>query len=299
VKLNKIHNILFFIICIQSFSQTKVTDNQSFKIKLIENVKNYCIDTLGMDISTYFYSKWAKSEKSNYYLYVSEKTNISSHLKGARPYKAFGHNFKGAEIEKNKYAKLGFSTLLYQTYGTAATKLSNYFLSYSKESIAFIAFHEATHQHISKNAKIPYSITEAACDIVGNYGTLKLFNENKSLSKRKAKKHIKQIEAIAIEINKLLNNHSIDYSILDRKIDKLKRNKSKFNVDRYDFEVNKAYLLRNRSYTYYYFKLKQLLYLTNDLKIFLAFIVELPNDEIESVKEINKKINTLSQSSIF
>lgn len=70
-----------------------------------------------------------------------------------------------------------------------------------KKVLLLLFFHEATHHHIGNNAKIPYSIVESVCDIVGNYGTLKLFKEDKKLNRRKAKKHVKQIENIAFEIN--------------------------------------------------------------------------------------------------
>ena len=242
----------------------------------------------------------AGSENPNYYLYVSEKDTLMSALNHRKSFIIFGHNFNKAKKEKEYYDKLDYSTLLYETYGTSVTQLSNHLLSYSNESIAFIAFHEATHQHINKKAKIPYSLVESVCDIVGNYGTLNLFSENKKLSKRKAKKQIKQIEGIAFEINRLINNTELelDKSKLTKEIEKLNKKKNKFKIERYDYEINNAYLIRNKSYTQYYFKLKNLLALIGDLKEFMEFINNLPRNESECISEIDKKIKILKKNSV-
>ncbi|WP_405207163.1 hypothetical protein [Aquimarina sp. LLG6339-5] len=189
------------------------------------------------------------------------------------------------------------NSLLYETYGTSGTQLSKHLLSYSDESIAFIAFHEATHQHIRSKAKIPYSIVESVCDVVGNYGTLNLFSENKKFSKRKAKKQIQQIESIAFKINRLINNTELelDNSKLTKEIEKLNKKKNKFKIERYDYEINNAYLIRNKSYTQYYFKLKSLFTLIGDLKEFIEFINNLPKNESECILEIDKKIKILKK----
>lgn len=304
MKSYKLLIVLFLGIWFQSYSQSKIDYEQSSQLELIDCVKRYCLNELNMEISKSFYSNWAKSEEPNYYLYVSKKDSLISAFKEKLTVKSFGHNIKDAKIEKDEYDQLGFSTHLYQTYGTSATQLSSHLLSYSEESIAFIAFHEATHQHIEKNGKIPYSIVEAVCDIVGNYGTLNLFSKNKKLSERKAKNQIKQIENVSREINRLINilefqktnDLKLDTSTLTEKVRKFSKKKNKFKIERYDYEINCAYLLRNRSYTKYYFKLKNLLILTIDLREFIDFITDLPSDEQECIKEIDKKIKTLTKS---
>lgn len=250
-----------------------------------------------MNISENYYTNWAKSELPNYFLYVSKSNDLISALDQQIPFKSFGHNLKEAKIEKGKYEQMGYSTLLYRTYGTSSSLLSNHLLSYSKESLAFIAFHEATHKHITRNGGKPYSIIEAVCDIVGNYGTLRLFNNQEGLSNRKAKKQIKQIEKISSLINDLINKNTNDVSQLNKEIKKLKKRRHKFKAERYDYEINNAYLLRNRSYTLHYFKLKKVLLLTNDLKAFLEFVDDLPNNEDESIKAIDEKIKLLKKSS--
>jgi len=291
MKSNKLFILFSLLIHFQTFSQ----NFSDLKLELIENVKEYCTSELNMNISPHFYTLWSDREDPNYYLFVSRKdTLISGYEKS--PYRSFGHSFNDAKTEKDKFDQLGYSTLLYQTYGNTATRLSKHLLSYSNESIAFIAFHEATHQHIARNSMIPYSIIEAVCDVVGNYATLNLFTKNKQQSKRKTKKQIVQIESIALEINKLINKQTIDYSILSRKISTLKKTKDKFKIERYDYEINNAYLLRNKNYTINYFELKKVLTLTGDLKTFLEFIIDLPYDENECNRKINKKIEMLTKS---
>ncbi len=77
----------------------------------------------------------------------------------------------------------------------------------------------------------------------------------------------------------------------------LKRNKHKFKIDRYDYEINNAYLLRNRNYTLYYFKLKKLLMLMNNIEKFLEFICGLPTEESDGLIIIDTKINSLKSQS--
>ena len=248
-----------------------------------------------MDISKYFYSNWAKSKKPNYYLYVSEKDTLMSALNKQKSFISFGHNFKKAKKAKRYYNRLNYSTLLYKTYGTSASQLSNHLLSYSKESIAFIAFHEATHQHINKKANLPYSIVESVCDIVGNYGTVNLFSDNEKFNTRKAKKQIEQIENIVLEINKLINNIELklDKAKLTKEIQKLNKKENRFKIERYNYKINNAYLIRNRSYTKYYFKLKNLLTLVGDLQVFIELITNLPKNESECILAIDEKIKNL------
>lgn len=292
MKFYKLLIILSLLIHFHTFAQS----DRNLKLQLIENVKEYCTSELNMDISKNYFTIWADNENPNYYLYVSKKdTLVSGYDKS--PYRSFGHSFNDAKIEKDKFDQLGYSTLIYQTYGTSASRLSNHLLSYSNESIAFIAFHEATHQHIARNGMIPYSILEAVCDIVGNYGTLNLFIKDQQQRKRKAKQQRKQIENIALEINKLINRSTTNYSTLKRKINNLKKTKNRFKIERYDYEINNAYLLRNKDYTTHYFKLKQVLMQIGDLRTFFEFIVDLPHDENECIRKINEEIEILKKSS--
>jgi hypothetical protein len=151
-----------------------------------------------MDISNSFYSNWATSEEPNYYLYVSKKDTLLSALKAQRKFKYFGFNLKEAKKSKRFYDEKQFSTLLYKTYGTSAAQLSNHLLSYSVESVSFIVFHEAIHQHIRINTKLPYSLTEAMCDIIGNYASLAIFKQNIELNKIKVKEQIEKIEDVSL-----------------------------------------------------------------------------------------------------
>ena len=289
MKLNKYILIVTLLVYVHAYPQS----NSASKLKLIESVKAYCIDELNMTISKEYYTNWANSEKPNYYLYVSRKDSIINGLEGQRPFKTFRHRLEDAKIKKEKYDALGYSTLLYKTYGTAATKLSKHLLSYSNESIAFIAFHEATHQHIAKHGSIPYSLIEATCDLVGNYGALKLSDKNKELSNNKTQKLVKDIESISLKVNNLITKITTDYSAINNDINKLKKGTNKFTIERYNYNVNNAYLLRNRSYTIHYFKLKKILMQTNNLKTFLQFVTHLPNDELKCIQEIDKKIKSL------
>ncbi len=199
---------------------------------------------------------------------------------------------------------LGLDTHLYKTYGTASTNLSIGLLSYSFESISFIVFHEATHRYIRSKAKIPYEIEEAACDIFGNYGSLEFFERDKNLKSRIAKRQLKIIEKIAkrinISLNDLESNKSKDFinskTKLKKTILRFSQNGSEFISDRYNYELNNAYLLRNKNYSMYYFKLKKLLILMEDISIFIEYISNLPDNIEESIRKIDTKIEYLKMS---
>ncbi len=283
--------------CSQSIAKNKISSN----LELLKSVKRYCEAEFRMNISKSFYTDYSNSEKPNYYLFVSQKDTLASVFK-KQTFRSFGQDFGKANTEKKVYDEKGYSTHLYETFGTAYTRLSKQLLQYSQESISFIAFHEATHQHIRGNKKyIPYVIQEAVCDLIGNYGTLAFFEDNNKLKTRSAKKQIRHIEDIALEINKIIHavqhEEIIDYSFLNKKLRMLKRNKHKFKIDRYDYEINNAYLLRNRNYTLYYFKLKKLLMLMNNIEKFLEFICGLPTEESDGLIIIDTKINSLKSQS--
>ena len=70
---------------------------------------------------------------------------------------------------------------------------------------------------------------------------------------------------------------------LSRKITSSNRS---FIMDRYHYDFNNAYYIRNRSYTKYYFLLKDLLQKTGSIPAFLKEVTALPKSEEDAVKQI-------------
>lgn len=291
--------IIFFVI--PSIALPQVAEFDSTGLKLIREIEQYCRGSLEMDLPNDYYKKWADSNKPNYYVYIAEKDSIKSI--SALPYRSFGRNKEQAMKSKSFYDSLGFHTLLYKTYGTAATQLSKHLLAYQKVSIAFIAFHEATHLYLRSDGKrIPYVLEEASCDLMGNYGSLLFSDQSDLLSKREAEEQIQQIEQLAVGINLCIaakneTEREKGYSALRKQIQRLDSSKNRFKAERYNYELNNAYLVRNKSYTYHYFKLKQLYQLKNSLREFLLFMRALPRDEASSLLIIDNEILRLTKKS--
>lgn len=287
--------VLVFCICFLSqILELHCQRSHNNKVKLLHDISTYLKSEFGMEISKQFYTKWDENETGHHVVYFSKPDEIDGHQRG------FGDE-KSAIDFRVKQDSLGFHTMIYHTYGSAAVRLSEHLLSYSEESIGFIGFHEATHTHFNnKGTRLPYSVNEAACDVLANYATVEFAKKDKRITYLKAKKQRKYIE----KIGNLVNLASSDLKsgqtskfieksrILEKKVGKLNNDyfEDSFLKDRYFYEINNAFLLRNTYYSKYYFKLKELLILT-DIKTFLKVLDSLPKKEEECFAAINTAID--------
>jgi hypothetical protein len=293
--------ICFSFLCTQFVNaQLSISDSIS-KMQLLRDVKTFGTCDFGMSIKDDFYTEWALSENPNLYVYISYPKIIKSpYLFNIFFYFRFDELAALNKIRKND--SLGYSTLLYKTYGTSGTKLSKHLLGYSRESVSFIGFHEATHLHLSRNASIPYIFNEALCDVIGIYGSLSLAKSSYPSTYLETQFFSLQLEDIIEQINQcILTTEASDTvnqesarSKLRSTISSLNPKKHQFLIERYDYPINNAYLLRNMDYTKYYFKLKKLLYLTDEVTVFFRFISTLPKDELASLAAIDNEILRLT-----
>jgi hypothetical protein len=243
-----------------------------------------------MKISPSFYTKWASNENPNIFVYVSSKDSLYSPLKPS--FLAFGNiTEEDAKAKSTEYYEKGFDVLIYKTYGTSGTQLSHHLINYNTPSIMFIGFHEATHQHISGFVSFPYIYIEALCDLIGTQGSLAYTKKHSIENYEITKQFGDRVESLGKHINDcilLAQTYDINlpksFASLKKEISNLPTNET-FLIERYDYEINNAYLIRYESYTKYYFKLKELLTLYDDFSAFWNFIKKLPNDE--------SQINTL------
>lgn len=267
-------------------------------IQLIADVESFAKSELRMSIHSNYYKKWASNENPNIFVYISDRDSILA--LNNRNFLAFGSNDIKAKAEINKYDSLGYATLMYKTYGTSGTKLSRHLLSYNNQSISFIAFHEATHLHLRKNAKLPYIYTEALCDLIGNYGSLNLAKQKSEMDYQNMLRFIENIENIAFNINECISAVELGDSTkrstkqLQSLINNIDSIENQFLHERYTYDINTAYLLRNSSYTKYYFKLKELLQLFDNINEFLIFMESIPNNEANATKIIDHEIDKRS-----
>ena len=125
--------------------------------------------------------------------------------------------------------------------------------------------HEFFHHYNEKsNLAIPYEFEEAIGDVIGNYGTIEFIQLYFTKDVESSIVQKNQIESIYKIINKtsdLINATSKNVRALNRKcqkrIQKVLKSGDLFQHDRFSYDVNNAFLLKNRYYSEKYFLLKK------------------------------------------
>ncbi|WP_299186714.1 hypothetical protein [uncultured Aquimarina sp.] len=269
---------------------SKVGNDTELKRQLIEDIQTFFQSKMNFTTKN-FYKNFTRSNQMTAYLYISKPDKIQQTEEFSK-YVYYGNSSEKATTKKKELDALGYHTLLYKTAGTMLTLLTDRLLSYSMESISFIAFHELTHKYIKKNSTIPYEIEETTCDIIANYESLDFSNNYRNLNTEKVKHHIKSIEQIKKIINRFyshINSHKDAndiYKICENEIFDLTKDKGLFLRDRYQYPVNNAYFLRTKSYSYDYFTLKKLFQNESSTKEFLDLIIALPNDYNDAISTV-------------
>jgi hypothetical protein len=279
-------------------SQTTKEEKWATKLQLIDSVKQYITSKTGMKIREDFYTEWQPENKWYHYLYVSLPDKIERKPKTPAFY-YFGNDHEVALKKKKKFDRKGYHTFIYKTAGTSGTRITERLLSYSNEAIVFILFHEAFHHHTSiDSCTEPYSFNESTGDVLGNYLALEFYSNNETF-KEKSLTQITNNELIysamnetSEKINAGKNVSVSDYETCKKIIDSALTTCNDFQKDRFDYEINNAYFLKNRYYSEHYFLLKELYLKLSDSAEFLKTVCALPNNEAEAVntiKELLKK----------
>lgn len=273
---------------------SKGKNDIEIKRKLLRDIQVFFQAKMNFTVRN-FYNNFARNNQMTKYLYISEPNTIKK-TQNFSKYIYYGNSSEKATKKKKELDSLGYHTLLYKTAGTMLTLLTDRLLSYSMESISFIAFHELTHKFIKANTKIPYEIEEAVCDVVANYETLDFSNNYRNLNTKKVKYQLETIEKIKKTINRFyshINSHKDNYDVYktcENEVFDLIQDKSLFLKDRYQYPVNNAYFLRTKSYSSNYFTVKKLLQKNGNTRAFLESIIRLPNDYNDAIKTIKNMI---------
>jgi hypothetical protein len=256
---NYIKYILFYYLL--STSATTEAQTSAQKIAMIERIEAFAKKEFRLKTLPNFYTEWQLPDSTTAYLYVSRNDTMLA-IPEIPSFKFFGTNYLQAYQSQNHYDSLGFHTLVYKTAGNSGCKLSSRLLSYSNECIAFIALHELFHRHKqAAKVKIPYSLEESACDVLGLQGLKKYIERTNDtlLQMEDALSLEKYIEGMARVLS------SVDFSFRQKQQMVAKINEQMtytkhklFLGDRYHYPLNYAYLLRNHFYNDYYFELKSL-----------------------------------------
>lgn len=257
------------------------------QLALVRAIERHCQQTWSMQLGTSFYQSWELLDSYMYYLYVSHPDRVEV-PEGLPPFFYFGADSIRARRAAESYQAKGYETLVYQTAGTSATRLSRALLSYSMEAIALIVFHEAVHVDIrERGIKIPIAIEEAAADVIAQYATRDFQRRTDLLQRRTLRQRIRTMERVYKAVNKATaeSQHwdeagrQLALNRCYKRIKRALRSASDYQTQRFNYPINTAYLLRNSYYSQYYFDLDQLYHdLGRDLNAFLAFVYRLPND---------------------
>jgi hypothetical protein len=230
-------------------------------------------------------------------LFVSEATKIKSPL-------AFGSEYpfvycKDESDSKDKLQRwrdLGYHAYIYKPYANAACLLTDRLLSYSNEAKCFVVAHELLHNYIEEqDIDIPYDLHEALGDVVGNYISLEYCKANTSMNLQRTKEQVAWNEKIFKclikyigKVNKKGKNAKRFNKQCNKEVKKLLKSANDFQKDRFDYEVNNAYLLKNSNYCLNYFLLKRVLEKQGSVYKLLEIVKMLTADKQRSMAILEK-----------
>jgi hypothetical protein len=248
-------SVMIFMMCTCSFSSSLSAHPDSTlihsKLQLINRVRTYLVDSLGLEIGNHFYTRFFETEGMFSYVYISRRDSIKKTTRD--PFIYFGTDTVQAQIKANNARVNGFDVMLYKTAGTSEAFLNKRLLEYDDISLIFVLVHEAIHRHKQNtNSKLPYEYEEALCDVVANAYCGQLSNVKNKVYKRfiKANKQIYRV------INSCIKGETSKIEC-ERKIKKKLNQKTLFLNDRFNFSVNNAFLLRYSDYAGHYFELEK------------------------------------------
>ena len=284
---------IFFFFFIQFISLQLFADNDSL---FIADVKQFVFKEIGMNFKGDFFTEWNTSDQPYYYLYVSLPDKVEKPKEFSSSFTYCRQDERCIRTGEKEFQAQGYQTFCYKTYANSGTSLNKRFISYSPETKSFIIFHELIHNYISqKGIEMPYEFNEALSDVIGNYGTLKYFRDNNRTDLVAAENQIRRNEKIYSYMNsaiKKINRHPEKkiryYTKCREKIHVVIKNATQFQNDRFNYEVNNAFLLKNLYYCKNYFLLKKVFLRQKSIKDFLEIIQHIPGEKEDCIKYLQK-----------
>jgi predicted aminopeptidase len=258
--------------------------NRTDSFSLVDDLKRYYI-SIDPRIDMNLYTRWVKGDKPLIYLFVSRRDSVQ--CSGRNNYFDFYDTAEFAARRKAaEYSQQGSDTFCYRTYGNAQAFLSRRLLSYPDEAIAFVVFHELTHNFFLRNGiRLAYGFEEAICDVIGNYGALEYAVKTSCVDRTMITIQIQVNESIYEHMNRSMLQVSLDpqsagdvHSGYRLFLDSIMPGCNMFQEDRFNYPVNNAYFLKNRNYSQFYFLVRDLYLKQASLGAFLEVIKKLPQD---------------------
>lgn len=256
----------------------------------IDSLKKFANKEFGIQLYSKLYTIWSETNNPNVYLFVSLKNRVQTPF-GINVTNRYDFNDLTIDSIIEKHEEFGYEIFKYYAYCNVATLLNVRLLSYSYESISFIVFHELLHNYFfQKKIEIPLELNEAACDVIGNYCTLKYSKINNRIDKNKVKKMIELNEKTYEIMNKYIlriNQETEDVCELcdqcNGELYLLSKDFDLFQKDRFYYTVNTAYLLKNSLYSTNYFLLKKIFKKSKSIQEFLEILNKVPTTEQQRV----------------
>jgi hypothetical protein len=190
-----------------------------------------------------------------YYVYSSYPNTIQSAAPGKFYYLHTDRD--RAIVKRDSLRSAGLHTMLFESPASTGCWISECLLELSAEEAAFLMLHESMHYtYLRKQYRgkwnIPTEAEEAFCDVMANY----YLDNCPLIDQKKYRKVRKKNEKVFCIINKTIDG-KISHKKAQKRIQRKLRHASPFMHQRFNHEVNNAYLLRYAPYTTHYFKLKK------------------------------------------
>lgn len=291
---------IFFCLIVACVTHAESQSRSNYWIDLEENkfqaiafTQSFITDSLKLDKGKDFYifeidtvnGPKKLSSKVYYYVYASFRNEQRS-VFGEDAFKYFHHNDSLAYIYADSLKKAGYDVMVYHTAATSGAKFVQRMLEYAPGTISFIMFHESIHRHRQNTqSKLPYIFEEALGDVTGI-----LFSSKAVKTKADKKIHAKFVktnEKIYALIEKAIKGE-ISKEKCSVKLKKLLKKGDLFQKDRFNYEVNNAFLLRYTSYIKYYFLLKEVYGKWGDSEVFYSEVFKLSGTEDQVFKILNE-----------
>jgi hypothetical protein len=245
-------NVSLFLLFICGFRTNAQTDIRQIHA-LSAYIKN--ITFIEFPDGFGFFDDTAATPGCIYYLYASFNDTIKSVSPGKFFY--LQTNREKGLLKKDSLQKAGIHTLLFESPTNTGCWIAECLFQLSPEEAAFMMMHEAMHYtFLRKQYRRKWNISEEAeeafCDLMANY----YLTGCTLIDQKKYRQFCKKNEQIFRIINKAIDKR-ISHSKAQKRIERKLKHASPFLHQRFNYEVNNAYLLRYAPYSMYYFKLKK------------------------------------------
>jgi len=250
--------------------------SSSYDSLFFDDLKKFFFKEVGFELKGNFYTEWKKKDGPYIILFASPINRVKS----SRYNNNRGRTEDFEHQNEMEYNEKYFSFFNYKTYGEASCELSTGLVSYNKEEQCFTVFHELMH-NLSRqlHLSLPYDYEEALADVIGNYGSVLFARLTNKVDSVIVMKQIKINEELYKGFNyyiEMINNNPDNYKFYlyscQALVNTLLETAGTFQHDRFNYEVNTAYLLKNSNYCKQYFYLKDMLLKQKSIFDFLELI---------------------------